>query len=116
VAIYSEYVLTDRTTADARGLFINDSQVGWQASVGAPQSEFIVEDNVNAGTYWKIFIDDGQIGFESTATVQDDEVILQDQSTAEYWRFEVRDGQLFMENNGVVVAVGSGVIFKRRRR
>lgn len=116
MALYTEYVLTDRTTADKKALRVNDRQLEWVASVDSAQSEPIVLDKTVPGSYWKIYIDDGQIGFESTATVQDDVVVFQDISTAEYWELEVKDGQLFIENEGITIPVGAGVIFKRRRR
>jgi hypothetical protein len=117
VAVYSEYVLIDRTTADKRALQVYDDQLKWESSAGTAESEPIVEDKTNPGTYWKIYIDDGQIGWESTATVQDDVINFTDQlAPYEYWQLQVLDGQLYIENNGIVVSVGGVLPWKRRRR
>lgn len=117
MAVYSEYVLIDRTTASKRALQIEDDQLKWEASAGGAEPEPIVQDKINPANYWKIYISDGQIGWESTATSQDDVVILTDQlAPFEYWQLQVRDGQLYIENNGIVVAVGGPLPWKRRRR
>lgn len=117
MSVYAEYVLTDRVTADKRALQVYDSQLKWESSAGASESEPIVEDNTNPGTYWKIYISGGQIGWESTATVQDDSVVLQDASNPSvYWELQVLDGQLYIENEGILVAVGGPLPWKRRRR
>jgi len=89
----TEYIVTDRTTAGNYSIQIDDGEIKWTDTVSAASAEPIVEDNTNAGIYWKIFIDDGQIGVESTLTVQDDSVILEDITTATNYYLFVSDGE-----------------------
>lgn len=91
----SQYVVEDRTTASNLAIKINDGQLFFEATVDANSAEPIVEDDTNAGTYWKIFIDDGQLGFESTVTAQDDAVDLDDPTGLVTWRLGVNDGQFY---------------------
>lgn len=114
--LYSEYVLVDRTTAGKVGLKVDDSQLFHETSTGPASPEPIVEDKINQGTYWKVYVDDGQIGNETTAIVQDDQVVLQDQTTSDIWEIQVHDGILYMENDGILVRIGFAVLIRRRRR
>lgn len=89
----TEYVITDRTTAQKYALQIDNGEFFFEATSNAASAEPIVEDAVNAGTYWKLFIDDGQFAYESTATVQDDEIDLDDATLLVTFRLQVSDGQ-----------------------
>lgn len=86
------YVVLDRTTGSKQAITINDGIITWDETTDPASDEPIVEDNLNAGTYWKIFIDDGIFGAEEVVTVQDDEILLNDQSTGETYQLTVSDG------------------------
>lgn len=111
----TEYILTDRTLLLNYSIQVDDSQLKFTSTVSASSSEPIVQDKVNLGVYWKIFIDNEQLGYESTATVQDDLIELDDLTTSDVWTLEVRDGQLYMNNGSILIAIGIPWIRRRRR-
>lgn len=90
----SQYLLEDRTTGDIYGVKITNGQINWVLTSGTAASEPIVEDTLNSGTNWKIFISDGQLGWEVTATVQDDSVLLDDTVDSTTRKLVIYDGNL----------------------
>lgn len=90
----AQYVLTDRTTAQKYGLKVSDGTLNIVATSDPTSAEIIVEDSLDSGTYWKIFVDDGQIGWEVTGTAQDDTVLLSDTEDSSDRKVVISDGQL----------------------
>lgn len=93
--------LLDRSTGDVYEIKISDGQLNWTVVAQTEDSEPIVEDEVNVGTYWKIFIDNGMLGFEETATVQNDTVSIVDDVTNVIWSLGIYDGQIQYVQTGV---------------
>ena len=93
--------LLDRTTSDVYEIKISDGQLNWVVVEQEADDEPIVEDEVNVGTYWKIFIDNGMLGFEETATVQNDTVSITDDITSVIWSLSIYDGQIQYVQTGV---------------
>lgn len=115
----TSYVVTDRTTAAAVAIKIDDGQVYIETGASSPQSEPIVLDDGDGATHWKIFVDDGQIGVESTATVQDDEVFIVDGVSAASWKLLVVDGTFAIAEESAPASSGGApapILLKRRRR
>lgn len=90
----NEYVVIDRTTSVHKAIKINDNQLYYETTVNAASSEPIIQDNINAGTYWKLFIDDDQLGWEQVVTVRDDHIDLDDEAFQATYRLFISDGQL----------------------
>jgi len=93
----SGYVVIDRTTSTKYDMYIKDGQFVYASTTAAASAEPIMEDRINAGIYWKLFIDDGQFGIETTLTVQDDTITLTDTVTADDYILFVDDGQFGWE-------------------
>lgn len=90
----NEYVVIDRTTLLNKAIKINDNQLYYEDTANPASDEPIIEDNINAGTYWKLFIDDDQLGWEEVHTVQDDHIDLEDEAVESVYRLFISDGQL----------------------
>lgn len=94
-------ILLDRTTGDKFELKISDGEYYWETTESVADAEPIVEDGLNAGTYWKLFIDNGEFGWENTATVQDDAITIDDETTTAIWSAGIYDGQFRYVQTGV---------------
>ena len=103
MATATEYVITDRTTATKYALKVTNGEFFYQSSTSATSPEPVIEDDVNAGTYWRVFLDDGELAYAETATVQDDNIQLEDSTLNIVWRIIIDDGQLGIENIGPII-------------
>ena len=75
------YVINDRTTADKWSIRIEDGQLKIVPVTDSASSEPVLEDIVNKGDFYKLFVDNGEIGWETTAPGATDEIILIDTIT-----------------------------------
>lgn len=90
----TQYVLQDRSSATKWALTIADGQLLYTASGDTASSEPIVEDILNAGNYWKIYIDNGELAYESDVTVQDDALNFTDTVDGLGYSLIISDGEM----------------------
>lgn len=100
----SSYVVTDRTQSTSKAIAVDDGILSITDTADAASSEPIIEDNTDAGTYWKVFVDDDVIGVESTLTVQDDAVSLTDSVTGTIYTLVIDGGVLGIESTDAVTS------------
>jgi len=90
----SQYIVTDRTTAQNYALKVDDEQLYFEATADTASDEPIFEDDINAGTYYQLFIDDAELAIISVSTPRDDIVYVLDPTLNKAYRVVVLDGQL----------------------
>lgn len=103
--MYTEYVLTDRSTSTKYAITISDGAFTYNSTTNPTNSEPIFRDIINTSDYFKLYISDNQVAIESTVTVQDDNITLFDSVLSRSFKLIVSEGNFGYQD------ISSGIIF-----
>lgn len=99
-----KYVLTDRISGIKWALQIYQGAYSISETVETAQQDIIVQDSLDSGVYWSVFIEDGFIKNELSVVHRDDSIILLDQfDLASGYKISVGGGILGLITNSLTV-------------